>query len=298
MSHALLDQAKKAKEDGQLPDRTQGGGDFGYETPAKGATAARFIGYVEIGEREQGEYQGQPKPPAMEAWFFFELLGKKHAKEIEVNGEKKTIYPIHREKVPVKGGERSNYTKLIKCMAYGRDMTHPAEFLNEAFLIHVVHSEPSGEKKTVYANIRTKDKGWLVGAPMYNANTDPLGEEDMQPLPVPEATAPLKLLLWESPTIEQWQSIFIDGTRMVKKKVDGVEVEEEVSKNWMQEAIMAEALDFNGSALEALVLENGGVSFDGGKAEADAEDPKPEDTPDEKPADGGDVDPLDALGLT
>jgi len=66
---------------------------------------------------------------------------------------------------------------------------------------------------------------------------------------VPEATIPLRLLLWDQPTTEQWDSVFIDGTRTVKR--DGIEVQE--SKNWLQQDIVENALDFGGSPLEIML---------------------------------------------
>jgi hypothetical protein len=69
-------------------------------------------------------------------------------------------------------------------------------------------------------------------------------------LPVPEPTLPLRLLLWDTPTKEQWDSVFIDGTRMVKNEA-GEEVEE--SKNWLQRDIVTAALNFGGSPLEQML---------------------------------------------
>lgn len=322
MTNALLAQANKSVKDNKLKDQTADTGSFDYEPPAAGPTAARFVGYVEIGKRPQKEYQGKAKSDCMEAFLFFELLSKKHAKEVGEGDDKRIIYPVHRERVQVKAGDRANFVKLLKKMAYGRDIQHMALMLGEAFLVKGVHNvSGEGDKKKTYYNIRTKEDGYLVGAPVYNANKDPLGDEDMQPLPVPEPTQPIKLLLWDDPTVEQWQSIFIDGTRTVKEKdADGNEVEVEKSKNWMQEDIIENATDFEGSALQALLMEQGGMVLDGGEgvskeaahgaAQADADgpdvlddDPAPEpEKPAEKTAQqaaepAADDDPLADLGL-
>ena len=281
MSNALLDQAKKAVKENRLKDQTADTGSFEYEIPAAGPTAARFVGYVEIGNRPQKEFQGKPKPDCMEAFLFFELNSKKHARTVGEGDDERTFFPVHRERVQVKAGERANFVKLLKKMAYGRDITHMASMLGDAFLIRGVHNTSGeGDKKKTYFNIRTKDDGYLVSAPMYNANKDPLGEEDMQPLPVPEPTEPIKLLLWDDPTPEQWQSIFMDGERTVKDE-DGNEVTR--SKNWMQEDIIENATNFSGSPLEALILELQGVDLSAGEgvskeaaaaaAQADADGP-------------------------
>ena len=320
MTNSLLAQAQKSAQSDKLKDQTADTGSFEYEIPAAGPTAARFIGYVEIGKRKQPDYQGKEKPDCMEAFLFFELLSKKHAREIGEGSDKRTIYPVHRERVQVKAGERANFVKLLKKMAYGRDVHHMALMLGEGFLLRGVHNKSQDGKKTYY-NIRTKEDGYLISAPMYNANKDPLGEEDMQPLPVPEPTQPIKLLLWDDPTPEQWQSIFIDGTRTVKEKdADGNEVEVEKSKNWMQEDIIENATDFEGSALQAMLMEQGGMILDGGEgvskeaahsaAQADADgpdliddEPEPEkakaaEKPAQKASGPADVDdPLADLGL-
>ena len=285
MTNALLAQAQKSAQSDKLKDQTADTGSFEYEIPAAGPTAARFIGYVEIGKRKQPDFQGKSKPDCMEAFLFFELLSKKHAREIGEGDDKRIVYPVHRERVQVKAGERANFVKLLKKMTYGRDINHMALMLGEGFLIKGVHNTAGeGDKKKTYYNIRTKEDGYLVSAPIYNANKDPLGEEDLKPLPVPQPTQPIKLLLWDDPTPEQWQSIFIDGTRTVKKKDEnGKEVEVEKSRNWIQEDIISNATDFEGSALQAMLMEQGGMIFDGGEglskedahtaAQADADGP-------------------------
>lgn len=283
MTNALMAQATAAAKDGKLKNQAADTGSFEYEPPAEGPTAARLVGYVEIGKRSQPEYQGKAKPDCYEAFLFFELLSKKHAKEIGEDGDKRIVYPVLREKVQIKSGERANFVKLLKKMAYGRDIHHMAMMLGEAFLLRIVHNKSKDGTKT-YANIRTKEDGYLVGAPMYNANKDPLGDEDLQPLPVPEPTVPLKMLLWDDPTKEQWDSIFIDGTRTIK---DDKGVETEKSRNWMQEDIIENATDFEGSALQTLILEQGGMALDGGEA-ASAE-PQKEAQAEEKPADAPEV---------
>ena len=57
------------------------------------------------------------------------------------------------------------------------------------------------------------------------------------------------MLLWDTPTKEQWDSVFIDGE--YNKTVDGVTTT--VSKNFIQ-GIAMQASNFTGSALESLVI--------------------------------------------
>jgi hypothetical protein len=69
-------------------------------------------------------------------------------------------------------------------------------------------------------------------------------------LPVPEPTLPLRLLLWDNPTTEQWASVFIDGERTIKNE-DGSETVE--SKNWLQRDIVENAINFSNSPLSAML---------------------------------------------
>jgi hypothetical protein len=127
-------------------------------------------------------------------------------------------------------------------MAYGRnDIKHMAQMLGEGFLVYVSHNKSKDGKKT-YANL--KSDVWNVGQP---ATTDPITNET-RILDVPIETQDIQLLLWNSPSQEQWDSVFIDGS--YEREVDGVVVTK--SKNFIQETAMA-ASNFVGSPLEALV---------------------------------------------
>ena len=118
-------------------------------------------------------------------------------------------------------------------------------------------------------------------------HTDPLAGTITE-LAVPEMLNPIKLFLWDNPTQETWDSLFIDGT-YTKKEGDK---EVEVSKNWMQEVILS-AENFEGSALHTLVSGLGELST----AEKSPATP-PEPTPTEPtPPAAGIVDPLASLGI-
>lgn len=293
--NALVSQAKANTEKLENQTETTAGGDFEYEVPAAGLTPARFIGYVEVGKRKQNPYQGKEKPPADEVRLYFELNGSKHQREVEVEGVKKTFTNTIAVKLTKKLSDKAGFVKLFKKMLYGRDgITHMAQMLGEPFLIKVVHNsvKKEGQKDRVYANMKDDDGNWLIQAPMVE---DPLSGETT-PVPVPDVTQAVKLLLWDAPTKEQWDSIFIDGTRTVK---DDKGQEREVSKNWLQLDIAENALNFHGSALEGLVGGLGDLDLtpetpSGGESENPAdgmEDDKPA-TPPANPSDA-----LAALGL-
>ena len=247
----LLAQAQAAKEK-LVNQSVDNGGDFKYEPPAKGVAMARFVSYIEIGEQEprvKGPHYKGPKPTAI---IQFELLGKKHAKEIEVDGKKRIVYPIITETLPISTSKKSWFYKLLHAMDYGRGNTHMAFMLGEAFKITVLHNEVDKDgKKAIFANIRN-DQGWTVGAPIVQKEDDD-GEMVDVPLKVPNPTVELRMMLWDAPSQEQWESLFIDGTRTVK---DG-DKEKEVSKNWIQETIL-KASDFEGSEIQRILSVSGG----------------------------------------
>ena len=230
----------------KLKDQTQDTGS--YQPPAEGPCIARFVSYIEIGKHQQKAYQGKAKPPAYEVILQFELLGKKHKREVEVeeNGETvtKTYYPIVTERLPLKYGDRSNFTKLLQAMDYGRGNNHMALMLGEAFIVKVINNEVQKDGNTrVYTNIRDKS-GWHVQAPV---RVDEDGETQVIKAPAP--TVEERLLLWDVPSAEQWNSLFIPGTSNRKTE----EGEIEVPKNWIQELVKS-AENYEGSAVQNVVL--------------------------------------------
>lgn len=263
--NALLQQALAARE--QLQDHTKEAPSFERRVIAEGWHVCRMVSYVEVGKRPQKAYQGKDKPPAYMVRIGFEMLSAKDAQEIEIDGETRTVYPVHYELLALKVGDKARFTRLFKKLAYGRDtlhgqpLTHMAQFLGDAFRIKFVHKTvkgKDGQQDRTYANCYSAETGWMIEPPViekFDENGDSLGKKRVK---VDEPHIELSLLLWEAPTAEQWNSIFIDGS-YVKKAKDGTE--EEVSKNWLQEDIVNNALDYNGSALQ-MVVEGGAIDED------------------------------------
>lgn len=276
---SLIEQARAAAA--KLADQTEDkGGSFEYEPPAAGPCIARFVSYVEIGNHPQKAFQGKAKPPAPEAIIQFELLGKKHAKEIETQDEtgqtvKRIVYPVITERVAIKSGPRAGFYKLLSAMDYGRGNTHMAFMLGEAFILTIIHNEVEKDgKKRVYANIKDDSGNWKVSAPVR------VNEEgETEPLKAPAATVAERMLLWDAPSIEQWNSIHIPGT--YKRKEGDKEVE--VSKNWLQNTAKS-ALNWEGSPVQNLVI----ASIDGDLPEVSTDpDEQEPDLDDVGGADGG-----------
>ncbi len=235
-----------------LPDHTKTP-TIERSTPEAGPTTARFVGYIELGKRKQADYQGEKRAPADSVLLVFELNGKAHLRETDSG-----IMPnLKYETMTVKLGDKGGFKKLFNKMKAGRDsITHMAKMLGEGFILRIHHNKGTGDKKdVVYANIKNSEGEWSVAPPFAESPID----GTVTHFNVPQAITPVRLLLWDRPSKGQWDSLFIDGSRKRKNK-EGVE--EEVSNNWIQESIVRQATNFEGSALEAMLLAAGGVNFD------------------------------------
>ncbi|SEN68400.1 hypothetical protein SAMN05216227_102057 [Pseudorhodobacter antarcticus] len=275
----LVNQAADAD---QYDDQTQETSNFDDGPAPAGWTPARFVGYVEVGKRKQKPFQGKPKADCMEVRMYFELNGPKHRREIEVDGVKRTVTNMQSIKMALKVGDKASFSKLMKKMVYGREgIKHMASMLGQGFLIKIEHNtvaKTEDKPERTFANMKDADGNWLIGPPTI---TDPMTEV-VTNVAVPEISVPIKLLLLKNPTKEQWESIFIDGTRTVK---DAKGVETEQSKNWLQEDIVQNMVGFEGSALQTLVSGVGdlNLNLDPGKVETPEEEVLEPVTPAEAP---------------
>ena len=243
---ALLQQAKQTEVETDHSKVSQGG----PRLPAEGKSPARLVGYVELGKHPQPDYAGKAKNPEVEVQLTFECFGPKNVDEIEVDGKKKTVGRIIRPlPMTLKLNERAKFYQQFKNMDYGRGLDHMSKMLNDVFMVTIEHAKSN--KGTEYAKL-TK-----IESPLLEKldNGVPTGDlVDVSPK-IPPASYGLQLFVLEKPTFEQWASIEIEGTytRKTKNEETGEEVEEEVSKNFLQEKIKA-ALDWEGSPMQTLLL--------------------------------------------
>lgn len=245
----LLNEVNSAVKKGTVKDQNESKGDFEIELVPPGTYPARFVGWIEVGDRDGGEWKGKKKPNVRKAYAEFELVSKKLAQEIEVDGVKKTIYPTVRQLVDVKTGEKANLTKLFKQMANGRDLMHIAQMLEEPFLVTVEHwTKGEGDNARTYETLRNKEKGWLIKPPLVEV-PDEEGEIQVKKVNVIPQTVPTKLLLWDDPSIGQWDSIA--GREFSYKDKAGNE--QTFPGGYLQYVCVHQALDFSGSALEAML---------------------------------------------
>lgn len=272
-------------EEVDLSQEIQGGG-FERELPVAGLCVCRFREYIEAGVQPLASKAYPDKKPASVARYVFELTGPKHKVELEdKDGNKSSFnHTISTPWMMVSQSAKSGYFKLFKQLNHEGTAKVPAQLLGKAFLVELIHAydpvdieggKPKKDAKPKYCNFK-KDDAFTFRPPRKE---DPLAGTS-EPIKVPELTEVRKLFLWNHPTQECWDSLFIDGTRT--KKVDGKD--EEVSKNWLQNKI-TEALNFDGSPLQKMLL--GGDSLDN----LPTEEPVPEEA--EQPKD----DMADILGV-
>ncbi|QIG67203.1 hypothetical protein [Rhizobium phage RHEph15] len=234
-----------------LEDQTQevSHGDFDNRPP-EGVTVGRLISYIELGKHDGGSYQGKKKPDADKVRLEFELLGPDNIIQFEKDGVTKEFGQIVAVTLKKSLSDKAGFKKLFKKLNYGReDKGHMIKMLGEAFIITVYHNKVQKDgKEVVYVNLH-KDGEWGISAPFQ---VDPITKQkkfyDIRP-----QTQPLRWFLWDRPQHSNWDALFIDGTRERKTKdAAGVEVVENISKNWLQEMILS-AKNYNGSKLQQLL---------------------------------------------
>lgn len=238
-----------------------GGGEGGdYTPPAEGRARARFVGYVETGKHTRS-FKGQPKTK-QELRLFFELSGPKHPPR-EVDGKK---YPhIIEVEESLSLHEKANWPKLFAKLNYSGKAKHPVELLGSAYLVTVTHRKwaKAGEDKSdptkwtgVDPKLRGNDGSYNIDPPSFE---DPETGET-RAVKVDPAITPLRAFLWNNPSKEQWDSIFIEGEWPERKDKDGKVTKKAASKNVLQLRCRA-ADNFGGSPLDEMLKANG-ISLD------------------------------------
>ena len=243
-----------AAETTDMTKTTQGGGD--YVPPPAGPCRLRFVGYVELGRHNQKGFQGAPDKVKSLARAFFEVSGPKHP-PVERDGKK---YPcaIVEVRLTVSLNEKAGFRKLFDRLNYAGKARHIAELLGNPYKGVLVHRKYKKADGTEGVSLDLKDDaGWTIQAPRVE---DP-DTGEWRTLDVAAPISPIRCLLWDRPSTQQWASIFIDGQR-----ADGT------SRNYLQDTALA-ALNYPGSAL-ALLL-GGGESVTGPVQAAKEEDADP-----------------------
>ena len=214
------------------------GGDF--KPPAEGATRLRFVGYVETGEHTTVSKQWGDKTKGR-AHFTFELSGPKHPPKKLDDG--RLIPETISFKLAVGQNKKNDYSKLFKLMVAdypGRK--NFVQLLGEGFRGVVVHRKFKRRDGSdgVAAELKG-EAGFTISGVSYE---DPESGEARK-VKVDEPLSKIKAFLWDYADVDQWDSIFVDGT-----------YDDGNTKNKLQEEIK-QAENLSGSAIEAALIEAG-----------------------------------------
>lgn len=210
----------------QDTDMTQTGAGGAYEDVLldKGEYYGRFVEYVEYGKRlPMNNNKPTGKPAVLNAKVGFIVY-------LPDGGIKR----IRSMPMGVYNSERATFKQLFDKLNHDGTINHAAMRLGSTWVLPIEqHTSKAGKTSNIidYSSIRP--------VPKFDPNTG-------EPIALPELDLEdIKVFLWNAPTKETWDSLYIDG-----KKDDGT------SKNFIQEDIM-KAVDFEGSALHQLLM--GGV---------------------------------------
>ena len=218
--------AALADSDDDMNEATVGGGGSGFGKHFKpGWSIARFTSYIESGKHVE-LFKGKPKDPKLMCRLGFHLMSPDYLND---DG---TPYFIETLDKPRDRNEKSWTFKTFKQMNYKGTAKNFPQLLDEVYLVEIVdyvskNAPPGSEPMSVIGQI-TPGVDRISGKP-YDAPVAPS----------------LFLFSWAMPTLEAWDSFFVDGISEKTGK----------SRNWRQEK-MAGATDFKGSALEALLMAN------------------------------------------
>lgn len=244
-----------------------------YNTPSdtggfvfpEGPVLLRYVGYVEIGKHER-EYKGTKKQVDY-AYHIFEAFSKNVSPRED--GEPQLFI----ERTTISGSDRSRYFKLFRLMNTDGSARVFPQLLGNAYRATVRHNK---REDRTYANLTNEDGAYTISEPVQVQEDFDTGEIKRRKIKVPEATAPLRCLIWNHPDKEQWDSLFIDGMWDERKDDAGNVTKPAQSKNFYQEKIKA-ATNYPGSKVQEIA--EGDQSFGEVEDTTDAEDVFDDDVP-------------------
>lgn len=195
----------------------QGGGNFEDVLLPKGDYYGRLVEYVELGNQlptNNGKPTGKPAKPFVRTGFII----------YTPDGGIKRINPFAMD---ISSWEKAKFKILFDKMNTDGTLKHLAQALGKPMSFAVEqHTTKAGKTINVLNFAGTR------ALPKFDPNTG-------APIVLPELDERmLRLFLWNNPTKETWESLYIE------------------KKNFIQEEILA-AVDFEGSALQQLLM--GGV---------------------------------------
>ncbi|MBU8970823.1 hypothetical protein KSS88_18425 [Bacillus altitudinis] len=195
----------------------QGGGNFEDVLLPKGTYYGRMVEYIELGKKipmNAGKPTGKPAVLNVRTGFII----------YTPDGGIKRINPFP---MAVSSFEKAKFKQLFDKMNVDGTMKHLAQALGKPMAFEVEqHTTKAGKTLNVIEFSGTRP------LPKFDPNTG-------EPIVLPELDEQfLRLFLWNNPTKETWESLYIE------------------KNNFIQEDILA-AVDFEGSALQQLLM--GGI---------------------------------------
>ena len=223
--NALLQQVQQLVDAGCVTDMNEVTTGGGFKIWPEGNAIARLIWYIETGNHAQKDHKtGTMKAPAPQFKMAFAMFSPNYTQD---DGSPGIIISYD---TTISQSEKANATKIFKKMNWKGTAKHFSQFLTEPFIINIKQRKDANGKVV----------GSYVDLKEISAPVEPLSK---QPYSCPEvSTDLLKLFMWDTPTKEMWDSLFIEGTR-----------DDGTSKNWLQEQIM-KAKNFPGSPIEHLIF--------------------------------------------
>ncbi len=227
---AMAAKLTKGKPDQRIAEK--GGG---FDPPAAGKAKLRFIGYVEQG-RQVELFQGRPRE-RNKVQLVFELVNRK--KHPPLTLEDGTEVP-RRIKIELTESlsERATLFQLRRQMDPEDTKSHIAQMIGDAFIGKVYHHtfEAQGREITV-ARLKPKGGNYTIEPPFEEDEDGELTE-----IAVADPLSEVLLFFWDSPTLEMWDSLYIEG-----------EYEKGRSKNVIQETLRR-AVNWEGSPMYELLV--------------------------------------------
>lgn len=242
MAFTLADIKKRAaaaaKTGPDYNEQKSGGGD--YVPPAEGLARLRLVAYIETGLKTTVSPQFGAKTKKR-ATLVFELSGKKHEPKKLDDG--RLVPHLIEIKEAIGQNKKSNFSKLFKELV----KEHPGaknfgELVGEAFIGKVVHRKYKRRDGTdgVSAELKGENGYTITGVTYEDADT-----ETVKKYAVSDPVSPLRLFLWDTADLDQWDSLFIDGT-----------YDNGDSKNKYQE-LVKQAEDLDGSPIYQALIDAG-----------------------------------------
>lgn len=222
----LQSQAQQAEELSQ--DMTQVQSAPSIEPIPEGIHPMQFIKYIEFGKHHpssKGEVDTS-KPARLEFKATFAVWCDgfdKPARFID------TGY----FRLAISTNEKAKAFKMFKAMNHMKDCRTFPSLLGRTFMGKVTQTQVpgvNGAAPKVYSNLVTDS---------FSALVDPITKKAYDVPALPDNV--WGMFLWNSPTIEDWNALYIEGT-----------TEDGKSKNHIQDAILS-AVDYQGSPLAALL---------------------------------------------